>query len=200
MTKFPKLMKKLFYLFLLFTAFAIKTNAQSNGPSLEYRLYPGTVTTTDGQTIKGHIRNGDNQYNQKKCEFYGDMNDSRSRKTYSPADLASYTIENYQYKSINYSGGLPFIKASRNFVFVVKSGSITTFVYYTPDQQLVWQKGNEDPIGNASMLMSFKKNILKLVGDYPELAAKIQNKESGYGLLGIDKIVEEYNTWAASKK
>jgi hypothetical protein len=83
---------------------------------------------------------------------------------------------------------------------VVKPGAITTCVYLIErDEQPVWQKGDEEPVSNASMLFSFKKNVLKLVGDYPELAAKIENKEKGYGLLNLQAIIDEYNAWYAAK-
>jgi hypothetical protein len=40
----------------------------------------------------------------------------------------------------------------------------------------------------------------KLVDDYPELAAKVETKEKGYGLMKIYDIVDEYNAWWAKKR
>jgi hypothetical protein len=40
----------------------------------------------------------------------------------------------------------------------------------------------------------------KLVDDYPELAAKVEAKEKGYGLMKIYDIVDEYNVWWAKKR
>lgn len=194
-------MRKLFYALLAVTIFAFKVNAQSVKLNLEHAISPGTITTTDDQTIKGYIENQGSRDNQKQCLFYTDYNDRRTRKVYKPSELKGYTIENYQYKSLNYSGNISFIKSSnRNFLYVVKPGAITTCVYLIErDEQPVWQKGDEEPVSNASMLFSFKKNVLKLVGDYPELAAKIENKEKGYGLLNLQAIIDEYNAWYAAK-
>jgi hypothetical protein len=193
-------MSKIFYTFLLVSVLSIAANAQGSKPNLEYRAYPGTVTTLDGQTIKGYVLNGDNVRNQRKCIFFTDLNDGRTKTTYNPSDLIGYTVENIQYKSLSYSGNIGFGKAGRNFLFVAKPGAVATYIYFAPGDQLVWQKGDEEPVSNASMLMSFKKSAIKLFSDDAELIQKIENKEKGYGMLRIDSIVDEYNKWAAAKK
>ena len=48
---------------------------------------------------------------------------------------------------------------------------------------------------SMKMLMGFKKNMSKLVADYPELAGKIAKKKEGYQHQDIEKIVKEYNEW-----
>jgi len=193
-------MLKSFFTLLLIAIISIQANAQGTKPNLEHRLYPGTVTTLDGQIIKGYIANHDNEENQEKCTFYLDDHDGKSKTVYKPKDLLGYSVENFQYKSINYSGNISFGKAGRSFVFIAKPGAITTFIYFLRGEQLVWQKGDDEPVSNSSMLLSYRKSLLKLVGDDAELAAKIEGKEKGYGMLNLDAIVDEYNTWAASKK
>ncbi|MBS1503445.1 MAG: hypothetical protein JST32_15360 [Bacteroidetes bacterium] len=194
-------MQKTFFITLLAVLISIGAAAQDNKPNLEYRIYPGTVTTTDGQTIQGYVYNQDRETNQSKCIFYTDMHDSRTRKVYKPADLKGYSVENNQYKSMDYSGNIGIGKASRSFVFIAKPGAISTYLYFIGrDEQPVWQKGDEEPVSNATMLFGFKKAITKLVGDDADLAGKIDRKEKGYGKLDIMAIVDEYNTWAAAKK
>jgi len=48
---------------------------------------------------------------------------------------------------------------------------------------------------STKYLVGFKKNMSKLVSDYPELAKKIANKEEGYRHGDIEKIIKEYNEW-----
>ena len=48
---------------------------------------------------------------------------------------------------------------------------------------------------SMKMLMGFKKNMSKLVADYPELAGKIAKKKEGYQHQDIENIVKEYNEW-----
>lgn len=67
------------------------------------------------------------------------------------------------------------------------------------EQQPVWQKGNDEPVSNSQLLFGFKKNAVKLVNDDAELVGKIERKEKGYGMLSLDKIVDEYNAWAAAQ-
>jgi len=194
-------MQKNLFTIMLLTLISISALAQNSKPNLEYRIYPGTVTTTDGQTLKGYVYNQDRESNQSKCIFYTDMNDGRTRKVYKPADLQGYSVENIQYKSMDYSGNISIGKATRSFLFIAKPGPVSMYVYYiSREEQPVWQKGDEEPVSNASMLFGFKKAMLKLVGDDADLAGKIDRKEKGYGKLDIMAIVDEYNTWAAAKK
>jgi len=136
-------MKKSFYLLLLATIISAGAKAQDTKPNLEYRLYPGTITTTDGQTIAGYVYNQDNGQNQNKCIFYTDANDGRSKKVYKPADLQGYSVENFRYKSLNYSGNIGIGKGDRSFLFIAKPGAISTLLYFiNHEEQPVWQKGD----------------------------------------------------------
>lgn len=173
------------------------TFAQSSKtPHLLNSPYPGTVTTTDGQIIKGYVISGSVTDNQKRCIFYTDLKDPGTRKEYSPNDLADYTIEDVQYKSMNYSGNIGFGKANRNFLFMSQPGRISTFLYYQDHTgQILWQRGDEESISNASMLFGFKKSLLKLVDDDPEIKAKVESKEKGYSnVTNLPTIIQEYNT------
>lgn len=194
-------MKKFLSLFLIVCAMAINANAQDYlKPSLSYAIHPGTVTTLEGQVIQGYIDNSDNVSNQNRCIFYIDYKDRRSMKKYGPADIAGYSVENNQYKSINYSGSLKLGKAGKNFVYVSKPGAITTYIYWVPDEEVLWAKGNEEPVGTASLVLGFRKNMLKLIADHTELAGKVERKEKGFGPLNVLDIINEYNVWAESKK
>jgi hypothetical protein len=51
----------------------------------------------------------------------------------------------------------------------------------------------------SSMVMGFPKKMSEYVKDYPELAAKITNKEKGYGFTNINAVVREYNEWYLKK-
>jgi hypothetical protein len=59
------------------------------------------------------------------------------------------------------------------------------------------QDGELIDFNSFKMLTGFKKQMSKLVEDYPELAKKIANKEEGYRSFDLDKIVQEYNEWYA---
>ncbi len=50
-------------------------------------------------------------------------------------------------------------------------------------------------LNSMKLLTNFKKNMSKLVGDYPELAKKIKNKLEGYRYANLEKIINEYNSW-----
>jgi hypothetical protein len=195
----PKLYFVLFFIFVT----GLRANAQQGNYSLlNPGVHPGTVILADGQVLKGFVIYKNREANQKECIFYTDYNDPSSQKIYQAKELNGYTIENDQYKSIPYNGNMGFGKLSRNFVFTVKPGIIGSYAYWSGagTEQMLWQKGNDEPVSNTSMLLSFKKSMLKLVGDNAEIAAKVDRKEKGYTMMNTEQIIQEYNTWAESKK
>ena len=196
-------MSKFFYTLTAFCIISLAASAQQQQyvqPNLSRGIHPGTVTTLDNQVLQGYVYFDDVYGNQKKCVFYTDYNDRKTEKVYKPNDIAAYTIENLQYKSIAYSGNIGFGKSDKHFLFIAKPGAVTTYVYWAPEQQMVWQKGDDEPVSNASMLFNLKKNLTKLVGDDPDLATIIETKGKVYLLGTLDQMVDQYNTWAQSKK
>ena len=197
-------MKKLLSLIaaiLLFASFAKAQGQNYVDPNLTRGIHPGTITTLDKKVLQGYVFFADNMENQKRCRFYTDANDGNTKKDYSPSDLAGYTIENLQYKSIPYSGNIGSGKGDQQFVYIAKPGfAINTLVYYTPAQQILWQKGDEDPVSNATMMFGFKKTLLALLGDDPDIAAIVNDKGRVYLMMHLDILIDQYNTWAEAKK
>ena len=197
-------MKKLLSLITSLMVLVSLANAQDQkyvDPDLTRGIHPGTVTTLDKKVLQGYVFNADHVQNQKRCIFYTDYNDGNTKTEYSPSDLVGYTIENLQYKSIPYSGNIGSGKGDQQFVYVAKPGfAINTFVYYTPAQQILWQKGEEDPVSNSTMLFNFKKTLLNLLGDDPDIAAIVNDKGRVYLMMHLDILVDQYNTWAQAKK
>lgn len=207
-------------LLLLATVPTLQVKAQDwGGVNYEYyRTYPGYVVTNAGDTLRGYVEHGDKTRNQTKCTFYTDISNSKTKKTYKPDELKGYAVGDKVYRSMHYSGGL--FGKPLNFLLAVKLGKVTRFNFYSKDElvkvlvgneteaqhdarvckeEIVWQKDNEDPIPNTSLFLGFAKKVSKLLADYPELAKKVENKESGYTTLKILDIIDEYNKWWAAK-
>ena len=193
-------MNKILYTLLFVAVIGLQANAQGSISSLSHKLYPGTITKPGGEVVKGYVFNRGESGNQDKCIFWLDAADERTRTEYKPTDLIAYSIENVQYKTVNYSGNMPFGKASPHFLMIDKAGAISELAYFQSGTQLVIQKGDEDPISTTKLLLNFRGTMMKLVADDKELADKIDRKEKGYGRLETEAIISEYNTWAASKK
>jgi hypothetical protein len=179
-----------------------------------YQPYPGYIIGPNGDTTKGYIVHGDRIQNQNKVIFYTDVNDKKSKKEYKPSELKGYRVGDKEYRSINYSGGL--LSKPLNFVLVKNDGRITEFAHYTKDEgyiiqvrkagetdqeyderickeEVVFKKGEEDPIRLSSFFLSFKKNMAKLISDNPTIYAKVENGDKGYGKLNVLDIIKEYN-------
>lgn len=94
------------------------------------------------------------------------------------------------------------------FMHVMEAGPITLYDYNffdagaTPEINEVKtyiQLPNSEVVDVSGMLMGFPKKMSAYVKDFSELAAKITNKEKGYGFTNINSIVREYNTWYMSQ-
>jgi len=90
------------------------------------------------------------------------------------------------------------------FMHVMEAGPITLYDYNfydagaTPEINEVKtyiQLPNKEVVDVSGMMMGFAKKMSAYVKDFPELAAKITNKEKGYGFTNINSVVKEYNTW-----
>ncbi|KQR71145.1 hypothetical protein [Pedobacter sp. Leaf176] len=195
------MIKKIITGLLLMVSLSLTLHAQDyTRPELSFKIYPGTITTLDGKLLNGYILNGNNIDNQKECIYYSDYRDERTRKRYKPTELKGFSVENQQYKSMSYSGTLKFGKAEQHFVYLSKPGAISTYIYYSPNAQMLWAKGDEEPVNPSSLALSFRKSILKLINDDAELAKKVDGKEKGYGILNMESIINEYNTHVELKK
>jgi hypothetical protein len=68
--------------------------------------------------------------------------------------------------------------------------------------QMFGVKDNNKPedLYALGFIMKFKKKMSAYLSDYPELASKIANKEPGYTADDLQKIIEEYNSWATGDR
>ena len=184
-----------------------------------YEIYPGYVVTLSGDTTRGYVEHGNRSSNQKGVQFYSDAS-KKDKKKYKPSELKAYGVADKHYRSVAFSGGL--MSKPLSFVLVAKPGRITQFIYYSKKDdnfismmgknetqaeydarihtdEIVWQKLDEKPVQQQDFVLGFAKKVSKLVSDHPELAAKVENKDKGYGLMNIYDIMDEYNAWWAGK-
>ena len=191
------------------------------------KKYPGYVITEDGDKVEGFIKagnrcstNGMGNSNQNFCAFYASEGDKKPTAKYKPKDIQGYAIADKVYESINYSGGL---MKKPNFNLVVKDGAIKTYEWYSTvdgfmtisrqsgesdedydkrryETKIIFAKTKDNPIAHSSLLLKFSKKMADLVSEDKELAAKVANKEKGYKMFSMFKIIDEYNAWAADNK
>jgi hypothetical protein len=213
-------MRLLAFALMLFVS--ISASAQDwSGKTIKFDdIYPGYIVSLKGDTTTGYVLHGGRSYNQERCVFFEDAT-KKKRREFKPSELKAYGVADKHYRSLHFSGGL--LAKPMSFVLVSKPGAITGFTYYSPkndnlfqvrggnesladfdarihSDEIVWQKGSEDPVQHTDFVLGFAKKMSKLVADNTELAAKVSNKEKGYGLTSVFSIIEEYNRWAETKK
>lgn len=192
----------------MFGAFSLCAQDWSGNVYQIGKKYPGFYVTNAGDTVHGYFMHGTKLQNQSHCDFYKLETNPKPDQKFSPADISSYKVADKLYRSIHYSGGL--LKKPLRFVLVVKDGGISQFIFYSEDpttpteEKTVYYKANDpanpDPMELQDFGIGFAKKMSAFVADYAELSKKVADKEKGYGMLQIDAIVDEYNTWYKSNK
>ena len=178
-------------------------------------LYPGYIIKKDGTKIEGYLEgqelatSSDSPFgnsNQSRVVFFTDHKNKKTKVIYKPEELIEYQIADKIYHTVNYSGGLSS-KALR-FLLLVKDGAIAQYLWYDKVQtyprteyenKIVYQKKGGKTF-DGTVLIGFAKKMSEIVSDYPELSKKIADKEKGYGVTDIDKIIEEYNKWTTDQE
>ncbi|MCB0400781.1 MAG: hypothetical protein KDD41_01740 [Flavobacteriales bacterium] len=187
------------------------------------KQYEGYVVLNNGDTIPGKLTaqypadlNSKNHVsvmlsNQTSCLFYNPADNKTVR--YKPKDLKAYFLAGRLYVSMDYSGGL--VGKGKSFVLLTAAGKLAKYTFYLCKPDLMTNQGSNEsttdyynriystktiyyregsvPVDQESMALGFKNKMAGLVEDNVPLATKIQNKEKGYRLMNMDKIIAEYN-------
>jgi hypothetical protein len=179
---------------------------------------PGYVITNKGEKIEGYLKRFLKIKSQRKVKFFKTLDDKPV--VYEPNDLKAYKIENDYYETHPYEG---LSGKTKVFLLRTVDGKISLFDYYIRveddkgAEMTLSKKGNTEisldfdgseiqteilavkdgndylKFASSKVIFSFKGVMSKYVSDYPELAKKIKDKEKGYTILSILKIVNEYN-------
>lgn len=179
---------------------------------------PGYVITNKGEKIEGYLKRFLKIKSQRKVKFFKTLDDKPV--VYEPNDLKAYKIENDYYETHPYEG---LSGNTKVFLLRTVEGKISLFDYYIRveddkgAEMTLSKKGNTEisldfdgseiqteilavkdgndylKFASSKVIFSFKGVMSKYVSDYPELAKKIKDKEKGYTILSILKIVNEYN-------
>jgi hypothetical protein len=159
-------------------------------------FYEGYIVQNDGSRLEGFILYGTLEDNKSQVTFYTDKKNRKTKKVYKTKDVAGYKVGSEEYISVTYRSVLK----QQVFAKVESKGHIMVLSVAEPGENGAWgytmalKKGDEDAIGTARFI-NFAKQMSELVADHEELAKKVADKESGYRLLSMMAIIEEYNAW-----
>lgn len=208
------IMKKLLIVLLSFvmTGTFAQSGSKFNAADVG-QTFKGFMVTVKHDTIKCTFTIMTQDFMQLSCSA-NDLNGNQLWGN-SFANIITYQIEN---KTKWFSTMLTTLKAPADpkrigggteaFLLCQEVGPITLFDYNFVDNNAspvknemksYMQLPNGEVIDLAGLLLGFAKKMSGYVSDDPELAAKITNKEKGYGVLNINNVVREYNTWYMSK-
>lgn len=216
-------MKKLLLFILMLIGTGLMAQEDQEEVKL-WTIYPGYVITHKNDTIRGYIKLNNFVNNQKKAFFYNHPDDEKCAEKYKPKDIKAYKVGPRYYESFKFwpeteARGLHFflkvidgpisvykwyyepVELSKERVKIDDDGRISNIDLSFSEENLstelipVKPGGEPEKLKNLKYATNFKKNMSKYLEDYPELAAKIANKEDGYGIGNIEDIIREYNAW-----
>ncbi|MEE9348799.1 MAG: hypothetical protein V3U80_01990 [Flavobacteriaceae bacterium] len=183
-------MKKIITIAILFIA-ALSMTAQHN-----YRLgqyYEGYIVNLDGEKVRGYLKYQDESQRYKKVIFKTDK--KAKKQKFKPKQLKAYKVAGEVFHSVAYKDVL---FKNIHFLLLSEEGCINTYSFGSFNSKQEWEtklviaKGDEAYTG-GTFLMGFSKKFSKFISENTALAKKVKNKEKGYKVLSILKIVKEYN-------
>jgi hypothetical protein len=177
------------------------------------KVYNGTITLENGETLTGQIQMLSPTMNEVKVKFI----DANGKKTtYKAKEVAAYSFEfpKYDHKTKTYNNEvIEYVKkavAVSPIPFGPKEilverqaeGTISLYNFYAETRQATHAYAHNYFVEKDGQMIEMNrenfKTILKdMVADYPELRAKVGKK--GYGYKYVAKIVTEFNDYAAPK-
>ena len=194
----------------------MSTIAQSGSkfnPSEVKQVLKGFLVTEKHDTLRGTFE----IYTQDLMQLGCQMSDQNGKMLYGNTwnNIITYQIEN---NTKWFSTKFTTLKAptdpkrqgggTESFLLCEEVGPISLYEYNFVDYKVLpptsevktyMQLPDGEVVDISSLLLGYVKKMSGYVKDYPELAAKITNKEKGYGMLNINDVVREYNTWYMSK-
>lgn len=213
-------MKYLLSTMLLFAAFA--SNAQTNHAYVDGGTHEGYVILADGTQKNGYIRYSNPYSIQNTVVFFTDKDDKDTKEKFDTDELKEYRVGEKTYHVIHWSGGMTAKPLKGNLL--VESGCISTYKWYGRPESLmpvtrnpgesdesflerkyspqtVYKNKNADKCHQHSdFALKFAKKMSEFISDNAELSEKVANKEKGYKLINIYKVMETYNNECASEE
>lgn len=190
------------YLILLALFLSIEVFSQSN--LSEFPSYwsntqaEGYIIMADGTKKEGFIMVSEPQF------MIQDVSYKKSKTAvqffnYRPNELRAFYANNTLWVPVNLNG-------TYKFAILKRDGGIREYVDFFKNesseqeidqQSWYWKASNQKFTNGAKFVMGFKTKMADYVKDYKSLSKKIADKEKGYRMFGMEKILDEYNTWYA---
>jgi hypothetical protein len=205
-------MKNLVVLILILLATSAFAQNGSFNASQVGQTFRGFLIDDKHDTVRGSFKFEKLHYMQMSPAVVAD-NKALLNKNFNYKFAISFELENKtEWFSTQYTILKPPADPKRLspdcYLLVEEAGPITLFQYNfyddssTPKRDEIktyMQLPDGKVIDLSSLILGFKNKMSEYVKDDVELAKKIVDKEQGYGMLGINKIVREYNEWYMSK-
>ena len=196
----------------LFTAF-LMTFAVTVFANDDVKIYNGTVTLENGETLEGQIQMLSPTLNEVKVKFIAS---NGKATTYKAKEVASYnfTFSKYNAKTKSYDNQtVEYVKKNVTVapvpfgpkaVLVERQveGTISLYNFYAETRAAAHAFSHNYFVEKDGQMIAvtrenFKTVLKDMVADYPELKSKVGKK--GYGFKYVANIITEYNNHTSPK-
>ena len=179
----------------------------------DVKVYEGSVTLENGETLKGQIQMLSPTLNEVKVKFIASNGQST---TYKAKEVASYTFAfpKYNRKTKSYNNiTVEYVKKNVTIapipfgpkeVLVERQaeGVVSLYNFYTETRAAAHAFSHNYFVEKDGQMVevnreNFKSIMKDMVADYPQLKAKVGTK--GYSYKYIANIINEYNNYVSPK-
>ncbi len=180
-------------IFLIGCLLAIGYTTLAQEPNYRlFEFYEGYIIKKDGSRERGYIQYIDESDRYEKVIF---KKEHKSKKqSFKPKDIGGYKVADVVYHAVQFED-VPF--KNSKFLILENEGCLSKYNYRQINEG-AWSKeviikNGDMAIATQKFILGFSKRMSELIEDDKELAAKVSNKEKGYGLFNLDVIIDEYN-------
>ena len=167
-------------------------------PELYGEFVDGFIVTKDYERIDLQVRYEYPTLYQNSHHEVLVLNEKGKQKKYDKSDLVGFGVNDQVFVPEKIGG-------KTMWVMLTTEGIIQQTVFFQPQSghpaqyyvvnHIVTNNANNESIYVGHLAVNFNLKMSEMVADYPELAKKIHDKETGYHFVNYSKLIAEYNAW-----
>jgi hypothetical protein len=190
--------QKLFFAFFstLFCGIFIQNTCFAQLDIGEFQYEPGYLITARGDTMRGLIKYTRQYELSQRVQFRDEK--TREPETFRPFAVKAFFVkdEYYEAKIYDYAPTEPQGYAVFMRRVNLEAGPIRIYEYWNSDKERGFTQTFVEKQGKPMQevdYLRFKKQMMRLFDDFPQLSAKIGR--NAFKSSELPKIAGEYNTW-----
>ena len=178
---------------VLATAMLLDLNVSAQDDFLFYSYHEGHIIHNNGTKERGLLQYLPEEERYQKVIFK--KNDDAKKQKFKVTQLSGYTLAEKDFKAMEYDD---ILGKGRKFLIIDTIDCISSYHYTAQDDEGTWNVINvydngERAVNCQKLALGFSKKMAEFLAADEELSKKVADKERGYGLINLHKVIAEYN-------